>query len=72
MTLALSDRVTELAEVFEPCVVPDATIEPAPVFNIVGTKKVTGRGISKFPVSLNQAVAKPVREPQGELDKLAD
>ena len=52
----------ELAEVFVPFVVPDATIKPFPVFNIEGTKKVTGRGRSNVPVSLNQAVAKPVSE----------
>ena len=62
----------ELTEVFVPFVVPDSTIEPAPKFNIMGDKNSAGRGRSKVPVSLNQAVAKPVGKPQVEFVELSD
>ena len=55
----------ELTEVFEPFVVPNATIEPAPVFNlpsVSGTKGARGRA------RMVQAAAKPVCEPLGELE----
>ena len=56
-----------------PFLVRDATVEPAPVYNIpdvLGTKKVTATGRAKL--RENQAVAKPVSELQGELDELLD
>ena len=59
----------KLTEEFVPFVVPDSTIEPAPVFykpSVLGTKKDGGRA------RLIQAEAKPVSESQFELDNLLD